>query len=158
MSGKPVKLGFGKSQPSTVVWLDNLAPTVNESLLMRQFGRYGRLKSAVVDPKLSRALLYFDTIEAAQRALNETRNRTILGKKVQIDYATLECQVAFMAKTGTMHNLYGKYKYDYISLPNAFYNRDKLREIVDAYMPCSGVVPFMDEQRGYVDLFYSLHA
>ncbi|EUB61012.1 Protein split ends [Echinococcus granulosus] len=133
VSGKPVKLGFGKSQPSNVVWLDNLSPSVTETFLMRQFGRYGRLKDTMVDLKLGRALLYFDTVEAAQRALNETRNRSLLGRKVQIDYATLECQVAFMEKFGTVSNFYGKY-------------RDKLREIVEAYMPYLKV-DLIDERR-----------
>ncbi|KAL5108642.1 Msx2-interacting protein [Taenia crassiceps] len=135
ISGKSVKLGFGKSQPSNVVWLDNLSPNVTETFLMRQFGRYGRLKDTVVDSKLGRALLYFDTVEAAQRALNETRNRSLLGRKVQIDYATLECQVAFMEKFGTVNNFYGKY-------------RDKLREIVEAYMPCGNLMSYLEENRG----------
>ncbi|KAH9285043.1 Uncharacterized protein ECG_02667 [Echinococcus granulosus] len=135
VSGKPVKLGFGKSQPSNVVWLDNLSPSVTETFLMRQFGRYGRLKDTMVDLKLGRALLYFDTVEAAQRALNETRNRSLLGRKVQIDYATLECQVAFMEKFGTVSNFYGKY-------------RDKLREIVEAYMPCGNLMSYLEENRG----------
>ncbi|VDL89586.1 unnamed protein product, partial [Schistocephalus solidus] len=112
ISGKQVKLGFGKSQPSNVVWLDNLSVSMTEAFLVRQFGRYGRLNHVVLDRKLLRALLYFDTIEAAQRALNETRNRTFIGKKVQIDYATYECQVAFMrkmAKGGGLSSFYGNY-------------------------------------------------
>lgn len=113
MSAKPVKLGFGKSQPANVVWLDNLAPTVNESLLQWQFNRYGRLKNVIVDTKLFRALLCYDTIEAAQKALNETRNRTILGRKVQIDYASQECQDAFVTALGS-HNIYGKNRYAYL--------------------------------------------
>uniref|UniRef100_A0A0X3P7Y2 Msx2-interacting protein n=1 Tax=Schistocephalus solidus TaxID=70667 RepID=A0A0X3P7Y2_SCHSO len=138
ISGKQVKLGFGKSQPSNVVWLDNLSVSMTEAFLVRQFGRYGRLNHVVLDRKLLRALLYFDTIEAAQRALNETRNRTFIGKKVQIDYATYECQVAFMrkmAKGGGLSSFYGNY-------------REKIQEILAACWPSYGnVFQIMDDSR-----------
>ncbi|KAL7060690.1 hypothetical protein AAHC03_09196 [Spirometra sp. Aus1] len=138
ISGKQVKLGFGKSQPSNVVWLDNLSVSMTEAFLVRQFGRYGRLNHVVLDRKLLRALLYFDTIEAAQRALNETRNRTFIGKKVQIDYATYECQVAFMrkmAKGGGLNSFYGNY-------------REKIQEILAACWPTYGnVFQIMEDGR-----------
>lgn len=110
---KVVKLGFGKSQPSNVVWLDNLASTINESYLSKQFGRYGQLNHVVLDRKSLKALLYFETVEMAQRAVNETRNRAIIGRKVQIDFAGYECQVAFMKKLAKHDNfgeVYENYK------------------------------------------------
>lgn len=116
VGGKPVKLGFGKSQPTNVVWLDNLAPAVNESFLARQFGRYGHLTHVVLDRKSRRALLYFDTVEMAQRALNETRNRTLIGRKVQLDYAGYECQVAFvrrLAKYDGFSQVYDNYRWEF---------------------------------------------
>ncbi|KAM7533279.1 hypothetical protein Aperf_G00000128021 [Anoplocephala perfoliata] len=135
VSGKPVKLGFGKSQPSTVVWLDNLSPSVTESFLSRQFGRYGRLKDIVLDMKLGRALLYFDAVEAAQRALNETRNRSLLGRKVQIDFASVECQFAFIDKSSSLNTFFGKY-------------REKWRELFEACIPCGGLMSYLEESRG----------
>ncbi|KAA3679585.1 uncharacterized protein DEA37_0005555 [Paragonimus westermani] len=114
---KPVKLGFGKSQPTNVVWLDNL-PTVTEAFLTRQFGRYGHLTHVVLDRKSSRALLYFDTVEMAQRALNETRNRAFLGRKVQLDYAGYECQVAFMRRL-SKNDSFGQAYDDYRSFGEA---------------------------------------
>lgn len=140
VAGKPVKLGFGKSQPSTVVWLDNLSPSVTETFLSRQFGRYGRLKDIVLDMKLGRALLYFDAVEAAQRALNETRNRSLLGRKVQIDFASVECQFAFIDKSSSLNAFFGKY-------------REKWRELFEACMPCGGLMSYLEENRGYVDTF-----
>ncbi|CAH8447934.1 unnamed protein product [Schistosoma rodhaini] len=114
VNGKPVKLGFGKSQPTNVVWLDNLSPTINEAFLTRQFGRYGQLTHVVLDRKSMRALLYFDNVEVAQHAVNETRNRALVGRKVQIDYAGYECQVAFMKKLSkhdSFGQVYENYKY-----------------------------------------------
>lgn len=107
VNGKTVKLGFGKSQPTKVVWLDNLSPTVNETFLTRQFDRYGRLTQVLLDRKSERALLYFETVDMAQRALNETRNRLISGRKVQLDYAGHECQVYFIRRLAK-HDNYGQ--------------------------------------------------
>ncbi|VDN96181.1 unnamed protein product [Rodentolepis nana] len=137
VDGKPVKLGFGKSQPCSVVWLDNLSPNVTENFLSRQFGRYGRLKDIALDMKLGRALLYFDAAEAAQRALNETRNRSLLGKKVQIDFASVECQVAFIEKSQPRENLFGKYG-------------DRWRELLEACIPGGGggLAGYLEEGRG----------
>ncbi|KAF5398245.1 hypothetical protein PHET_08704 [Paragonimus heterotremus] len=127
---KPVKLGFGKSQPTNVVWLDNL-PTVTEAFLTRQFGRYGHLTHVVLDRKSSRALLYFDTVEMAQRALNETRNRAFLGRKVQLDYAGYECQVAFMRRL-SKNDSFGQAYDDY---------RERLQKIL-ALFPTYGLSLF----------------
>ncbi|VDL43960.1 unnamed protein product [Hymenolepis diminuta] len=137
VDGKSVKLGFGKSQPCSVVWLDNLSPNVTENFLSRQFGRYGRLKDIVLDMKLGRALLYFDAAEVAQRALNETRNRSLLGKKVQIDFASVECQVAFIEKSQPRESLFGKYG-------------DRWRELLEACIPCGGggLAGYLEESRG----------
>ncbi|KAK4473701.1 hypothetical protein MN116_003046 [Schistosoma mekongi] len=141
VSGRPVKLGFGKSQPTNVVWLDNLSPTINEAFLSRQFGRYGQLSHVVLDRKSMRALLYFDNVEVAQHAVNETRNRALVGRKVQIDYAGYECQVAFMkklAKHGSFGQVYENYK-------------ERLQEVL-SLLPYGSVIPYLgDRQRYFVD-------
>ncbi|KAH8850726.1 split ends Protein [Schistosoma japonicum] len=141
VGGKPVKLGFGKSQPTNVVWLDNLSPTINEAFLSRQFGRYGQLSHVVLDRKSMRALLYFDNVEVAQHAVNETRNRALVGRKVQIDYAGYECQVAFMkklAKHGSFGQVYENYK-------------ERLQEVL-SLLPYGSVIPYLgDRQRYFVD-------
>ncbi|TPP66418.1 Msx2-interacting protein [Fasciola gigantica] len=142
VGSKPVKLGFGKSQPTNVVWLDNLAPTVNESFLARQFGRYGHLTHVLLDRKSRRALLYFDTVEMAQRALNETRNRTLIGRKVQLDYAGYECQVAFVRRLA---------KYDGFSQVYDNY-RERIQELLALWPSYGNVLPLLDRQRQFGDI------
>ncbi|CAL8079417.1 unnamed protein product [Calicophoron daubneyi] len=142
VGGKTVKLGFGKSQPTNVVWLDNLAPTVNEAFLTRQFRRYGHLTHVVLDKKALRALLYFDKVEMAQRALNETRNRALIGRKVQLDYAGYECQVAFMRRLAK-HDGFGQVYDNY---------RERLQEILSLWPPYGGVLPLFDRQRYLGDI------
>lgn len=38
-----MKLGFGKSMPSTCVWLDGLTPNITEQYITRQFLRFGHV-------------------------------------------------------------------------------------------------------------------
>lgn len=38
-----MKLGFGKSMPTTCVWLDGLATSITEQYLTRHFCRYGHV-------------------------------------------------------------------------------------------------------------------
>ncbi|TGZ57083.1 hypothetical protein CRM22_010027 [Opisthorchis felineus] len=144
VGNKVVKLGFGKSQPTNVVWLDNLPP-VTEAFLARQFGRYGHLTHVVLDRKSSRALLYFDTVEMAQRALNETRNRAIVGRRVQVDFAGYECQVAFMRRLGSQENLGQAYD-DY---------RERLQELL-ALWPSYGL-PLLGRQRYLTEMAKDNH-
>ncbi|CAH8478051.1 unnamed protein product [Schistosoma curassoni] len=138
VNGKPVKLGFGKSQPTNVVWLDNLSPTINEAFLTRQFGRYGQLTHVVLDRKSMRALLYFDNVEVAQHAVNETRNRALVGRKVQIDYAGYECQVAFMKKL-SKHDSFGQVYENY---------KERLQEVL-SLLPYGSVIPYLGDRQRY---------
>ncbi|CAH8460331.1 unnamed protein product [Schistosoma turkestanicum] len=138
VNGKPVKLGFGKSQPTNVVWLDNLSPTIDEAFLTRQFGRYGQLTHVALDRKLMRALLYFDNVEVAQHAVNETRNRALIGRKVQIDYAGYECQVAFMKKLAK-HDSFGQVYENY---------KERLQEVL-SLLPYGSVIPYLGDRQRY---------
>lgn len=79
-----LQLGFGKSMPTTCIWLDNVAETVTESFVSRQFNRYGNVTSTVIDHIRGKALVYFNSMDSAQFALNEMRNRIFNGKKIMV--------------------------------------------------------------------------
>ena len=96
LRAQKVKLGFGKSQANNCIWLANLSESVTESFLRRQFGRFGKITQILIDRKKWRALIYFDNIEAAQNSVAEIKNRGLVNKKVQIDYASRECQQHFV--------------------------------------------------------------
>lgn len=93
-----IKLGFGKSMPTMCVWLDGLTDLVSDKFLSRTFGRYGPVSFAAIDRERGHALVYFDSLECAQHAVAEMRGRVLGGKKLQVDFASRECQTAFFDK------------------------------------------------------------
>lgn len=93
-----IKLGFGKSMPTTCVWLDGIAETVNEHYLTSHFSRFGNVQKVAIDRDRKMALVSFDQVQAAQSAVKETRGTAIRGRKLQVDYASRECVEAFYAR------------------------------------------------------------
>ncbi|XP_075540725.1 spen family transcriptional repressor split ends isoform X2 [Dermacentor variabilis] len=93
-----IKLGFGKSMPTMCVWLDGVTDLVSDKFLSRTFGRYGPVSFAAIDRERGHALVYFDSLECAQHAVAEMRGRVLGGKKLQVDFASRECQTAFFDK------------------------------------------------------------
>ena len=75
--------------PTNCVWIDGVAESVNEKYLCRHFSRHMQASHSVIDRDKSRALIYFDNMEVAQRALNEMRGRALAGKKIQVKVAML---------------------------------------------------------------------
>lgn len=70
--------------PTNCVWVDNLADTVQEKFLFRQFNRYGPVSNMVIDRERGKALIFFSSLESAQFALSEMRNRILNGQKIQV--------------------------------------------------------------------------
>lgn len=93
-----IKLGFGKSMPTNCVWLDGIADTVSEAHLITQFNRFGHVGQVCIDPDRHLALVFFEQIQSAQLAVKDMRGFTLRGKKLQIDFASRECQDAFFEK------------------------------------------------------------
>ncbi|KAJ8401292.1 hypothetical protein AAFF_G00385230 [Aldrovandia affinis] len=90
-----LKLGFGKSMPTTCVWLDGLASNITEQYLTRHFCRYGHVLKVVFDRLKGMALILYNNIEYAQAAVKETKGWKIGGNKIKVDFANQESQVAF---------------------------------------------------------------
>lgn len=93
-----IKLGFGKSMPTTCVWLDGIMDGVSEHYLTQQFSRFGTVQKVAIDRDRRTALVSFDQIQCAQQAVKETRGTAIRGRKLQVDYASRECVDAFYAR------------------------------------------------------------
>jgi RNA recognition motif-containing protein len=70
--------------PTNCVWLDGISESVSEKFLARQFNRFGHVSQSVIDRDTCRGLVYFDSVEVAQRAVSEMRGRAIGGKKIQV--------------------------------------------------------------------------
>ncbi|XP_067443385.1 msx2-interacting protein isoform X2 [Thunnus thynnus] len=90
-----LKLGFGKSMPTTCVWLDGLATNITEQYLTRHFCRYGHVVKVVFDRMKGMALILYNNTDFAQAAVRETKGWKIGGNKIKVDFASQESQMAF---------------------------------------------------------------
>ncbi|XP_051803778.1 msx2-interacting protein isoform X2 [Acanthochromis polyacanthus] len=90
-----LKLGFGKSMPTTCVWLDGLATNITEQYLTRHFCRYGHVVKVVFDRLKGMALVLYNNTDFAQAAVRETKGWKIGGNKIKVDFASQESQMAF---------------------------------------------------------------
>ncbi|GFY72160.1 hypothetical protein TNIN_336321, partial [Trichonephila inaurata madagascariensis] len=100
-----IKLGFGKSMPTNCVWLDGIVDSVSDKFLARHFSRFGLVAYTAVDREKGHALVFYESVEFAQIAVSEMRGRILQGKKLQVDFASRECQTTFFDKlemTGQM--------------------------------------------------------
>ncbi|XP_021700433.1 protein split ends isoform X4 [Aedes aegypti] len=93
-----IKLGFGKSMPTNCVWIDGIADAVGEGYLRSQFDRFGAVSQVTIDRERKLALVFFEQVQCAQTAVKEMRGATLRGRKLQVDFASRECQDAFFDK------------------------------------------------------------
>jgi hypothetical protein len=73
---------------TTCVWLDGVADTVSEKYLFEQFYRHGNVTSTYIDRKTSRGLVFFESVEQAQRAVTAMRGVPIKDKIIQVNGST----------------------------------------------------------------------
>ncbi|BFZ23307.1 hypothetical protein BsWGS_26345 [Bradybaena similaris] len=91
-----IKLGFGKSMPTDCVWLDCLPTSTSNRSLRSTLGRYGEVIYCYIDRHRNKGLVYFSSYEDAQRCVSDIKARPhVMKKKLQIDFASRECQNDF---------------------------------------------------------------
>uniref|UniRef100_A0A336LLB9 CSON009984 protein n=1 Tax=Culicoides sonorensis TaxID=179676 RepID=A0A336LLB9_CULSO len=93
-----IKLGFGKSMHTNCVWIDGVADSITENNLITQFSRFGPVEGVTIDRERKLALITFEQNQNAQLAVKEMRGTTLRNRKIQIDFASRECQTAFYEK------------------------------------------------------------
>uniref|UniRef100_A0A182T3Z2 RRM domain-containing protein n=1 Tax=Anopheles maculatus TaxID=74869 RepID=A0A182T3Z2_9DIPT len=93
-----IKLGFGKSMPTNCVWLDGVSDSASENYLAAQFNHFGTVSQVSVDRDRKLALIYYEQVQQAQAAVKEMRGVMLRGRKLQVDFASRECQEAFFDK------------------------------------------------------------
>lgn len=92
-------MGFGKSQPTNVLWLDEIPLTTTESTLRTFISRQTDLAmDQVLDiyidnrnrhkTQTAQCLIYFKDTRAAQDAINLIRGKRIESKRIQVDFAS----------------------------------------------------------------------
>jgi len=79
-----LQLGFGRSMPTCCVWLADVDHMMSEKYLTEQFNRHGVVTATYIDRRSNRALVFFDGVEYAQRAVNEVKNRPVKDRRLQV--------------------------------------------------------------------------
>lgn len=95
LGGSRLKLGFGKSMASSCVWIAGVAEQMSDKLLDIQFRKFGPISGLVVDRERGQALIFYEQVPTAAAAVKEMRGMKLRGQKIQIDFASRECQEAF---------------------------------------------------------------
>ncbi|KAK4873892.1 hypothetical protein RN001_013252 [Aquatica leii] len=90
-----IKLGFGKSMPTNCVWVDGVVDSVNEKYLTLQFDSFGPITQVMIDRDKGQGLIFYDQVVNAQAAVAKMRGVNMRGRKMQVDFASRECQEAF---------------------------------------------------------------
>ncbi|XP_065162429.1 protein split ends isoform X3 [Atheta coriaria] len=98
LNNNRIKLGFGKSMPTACVWVDGVSDSVNEKYLNMQFDPFGNVGPTFIDREKGQALIFFDQVMNAQAAVNKTRGVSLRGRRIQVDFASRECQEAFFER------------------------------------------------------------
>lgn len=93
-----IKLGFGKSMPTSCIWIHGISEIVDKSII-RQCSRYGEVVSLAVDRLRGNCLVTFNTIEHATSTLTDLKSRnSSSSRRLQVDFASRECQNSFHQK------------------------------------------------------------
>lgn len=91
-------MGFGKSQPTNVLWLDELPLNTTELLIRTFITRHTSLENdQILDiyidnrnrhkTQTAQCLIYFSDTRAAQDAINLIRGKRFESKRIQVDFA-----------------------------------------------------------------------
>lgn len=97
-SANRIKLGFGKSMPTSCIWIHSISEIVEKSIT-RQCSRYGDVVSIFIDRSRGNCLVNFNSIEHATNTLTDLKSRnSSSSRRLQVDFASRECQNSFHQK------------------------------------------------------------
>lgn len=84
-----VKIGYGKSLPTTRLWIGGLGPWTSIAELEREFDRFGAIRRIDYNVGHDHAFILYDSQDAASVAATEMRGFKINGSRLKIDFAEL---------------------------------------------------------------------
>ncbi|KAL1497996.1 hypothetical protein ABEB36_008866 [Hypothenemus hampei] len=93
-----IKLGFGKSMAYNCVWIDGVTDSVTEKYLRIQFEPFGSITKCVIDREKNQALVFYEHVSQAQLAVSKMRGFLLKNVKLQVDFASRECQECFFER------------------------------------------------------------
>lgn len=100
-----IKLGFGKSMAYNCVWVDGINEHVNEKYLRIHFDTFGVINKVHIDRDKGQALIFYETVLSAQAAVSKMRGFVLKNNKLQVDFASRECQESFFERLEKQGNV-----------------------------------------------------
>ncbi|KAJ8388119.1 hypothetical protein AAFF_G00147370 [Aldrovandia affinis] len=90
--GNPVKIGYGKANPTTRLWVGGLGPGASLAVLAREFDRFGSIRTIDYAKGDSFAYIQYESLDAAQAACAQMRGFPLGGpeRRLRVDFAKAE--------------------------------------------------------------------
>lgn len=94
------KIGYGKVNPTTKIWVGGLGPWATMPQIEREFDRFGSIKKIDWDKGDHQCFITYETIDAAQAAVKDMRGYALGGpdKRIRTDFAGVEQVVGYAGK------------------------------------------------------------
>lgn len=92
IGGNPIKIGYGKANPTTRLWVGGLGPGNSLAALAREFDRFGSIRSIDYVKGDSFAYIQYESLDAAQAACTQMRGFPLGGpeRRLRVDFAKVE--------------------------------------------------------------------
>ncbi|XP_061543641.1 putative RNA-binding protein 15B [Phycodurus eques] len=92
VGGHPVKIGYGKANPTTRLWVGGLGPSNSLATLAREFDRFGSIRNIDYVKGDSFAYVQYESLDAAQAACTQMRGFPLGGaeRRLRVDFAKVE--------------------------------------------------------------------
>ncbi|XP_068598417.1 putative RNA-binding protein 15B [Brachionichthys hirsutus] len=90
--GNPVKIGYGKANPTTRLWVGGLGPGNSLTALAREFDRFGSIRNIDYVKGDSFAYVQYESLDASQAACTQMRGFPLGGpeRRLRVDFAKAE--------------------------------------------------------------------
>lgn len=92
IGGNPIKIGYGKANPTTRLWVGGLGPGNSLAALAREFDRFGSIRNIDYAKGDTFAYIQYESLDAAQAACTQMRGFPLGGpeRRLRVDFAKVE--------------------------------------------------------------------
>uniref|UniRef100_A0A4W4F8F8 RRM domain-containing protein n=1 Tax=Electrophorus electricus TaxID=8005 RepID=A0A4W4F8F8_ELEEL len=92
IGGNQVKIGYGKANPTTRLWVGGLGPNTSLAALAREFDRFGSIRTIDYVKGDNFAYIHYESLDAAQAACAQMRGFPLGGpsRRLRVDFAKAE--------------------------------------------------------------------
>ncbi|MEE6518351.1 hypothetical protein FKM82_029315 [Ascaphus truei] len=100
-----MKIGYGKVNPSTRLWVGGLGPSTSLAALAREFDRFGSIRTVDYVKGDSFAYIQYESLDAAQAACTQMRGFPLGGpdRRLRVDFANVTPEEAAAAAARYAH-------------------------------------------------------